>query len=480
MSKAFDKVWHEGLVFKLKTYGIEIECLKLLQNYLADRQQRVLLNGVTSKWENIYAGVPQGSVLGPLLFLIYINDLPDNVTNSTVKMFADDTSIFSIVNCPKNSLLALNSDLKVINDWALQWKMRFNPDPNKQANEVIFSRKKIEQNHHLLTFNDSFVQIVSSQKHLGLILDQKLNFLKHTEDKISKANKGIGLLRKLYYFVPRKTLLSIYKSYIRPHLDYADVIYDQPQNMSFSDRLESVQYNACLAITGAIKGTSRERLYQELGLETLRDRQWYRKLVLFFNIFKGEAPLYLKNLLPPFVSGRSLHKDTLRQFKTKSTYFAGCFFPYCVNEWNKFSGEIREITTISKFKKELLSYIRPENNPIYRIHDPNGLKLLTRLRLGLSHLREHKYKHNFMDTNIPFCVCGLLEEETTEHFLLRCTLSFNERRILLDKVKKNFPSLSNLAKTQVVSTLLYGNENLNDTKQCRSYNMYNIFLEANK
>ena len=113
-----------------------------------------------------------------------------------------------------------------------------------------------------------------------------------------------------------------------------------------------------VAIKGAIKGTSRERLYQELGLETLRDRRWYRKLVLFFNIFKGEAPLYLKNLLPPFVSGRSLHKVTLRQFKTKSTYIAGCLFPYCVNEWNKFSGEIREITTISKFKKELLSYIQ--------------------------------------------------------------------------------------------------------------------------
>ena len=157
-------------------------------------------------------------------------------------MFADDTSIFSTVNCPKNPLLALNSDLKVINDWALQWKMLFNPDPNKQANEVIFSRKKIEQNHHPLTFNDSFVQIVSSQKHLGLILDQKLNFLKHTEDKISKANKGIGLLRKLYYFVPRDTLLSIYKSYIRPHLDYADVIYDQPQNMSFSDRRDKMNF----------------------------------------------------------------------------------------------------------------------------------------------------------------------------------------------------------------------------------------------
>ena len=112
-------------------------------------------------------------------------------------------------------------------------------------------------------------------------------------------------------------------------------------------------------------------------------------------------------------------------------------------------------------------------NPIYRIHDPNGLKLLTRLRLGLSHLREHKYKHNFMDTNIPFCVCGLLEEETTEHFLLRCTLFFNERKILLEI----FPSLSNLAKTQVVSTLLYGNENLNDTNNAELITCTIFFLK---
>ena len=96
ISKAFDKVWHEGLVFKLKTYGVEGNLLKLLENYLTDRQQRVVLNGRTSSWQNIYAGVPQGSVLGPLLFLIYINDLPDGLT-SVCKIFADDTSLFSKV-----------------------------------------------------------------------------------------------------------------------------------------------------------------------------------------------------------------------------------------------------------------------------------------------------------------------------------------------------------------------------------------------
>ena len=140
ISKAFDKVWHEGLIFKLKTYGVEGNLLKLLENYLTDRQQRVVLNGRTSSWQNVYAGVPQGSVLGPLLFLIYINDLPDELT-SMCKIFADDTSLFSTVIDKNNSNSQLNSDLAKISKWAFQWKMSFNPDPNKQSIEVRFSNE---------------------------------------------------------------------------------------------------------------------------------------------------------------------------------------------------------------------------------------------------------------------------------------------------------------------------------------------------
>ena len=121
ISKAFDKVWHEGLIFKLKTYGVEGNFLKLLENYLADRQQRVFLNGRTSSWQNVYAGVPQGPFLGPLLFLIYINDLPDGLT-SMCKIFADDTSLFSKVIDKNNSNSQLNSDLAKISKWAFQWK----------------------------------------------------------------------------------------------------------------------------------------------------------------------------------------------------------------------------------------------------------------------------------------------------------------------------------------------------------------------
>ena len=138
ISKAFAKVWHDDLIFKLKSYGIEGELLLLLKNYLRNREQRVVLNGQTSEWKRIYSGVPQGSVLGPLLFLIYINDLFDGIS-SMCKIFVDDTSLFSKVLDVNKSVIELNADLEKINQWAYQWKMQFNPDPNKQANEVIFS-----------------------------------------------------------------------------------------------------------------------------------------------------------------------------------------------------------------------------------------------------------------------------------------------------------------------------------------------------
>ena len=141
MSKAFDKVWHKGLLFKLKCYGVDGGFYDILENYLHNRKQRVVLCGQSSTWLDVNAGVPQGSVLGPLLFLIYINDLPENIV-SVSKLFADDTSIFSTVMDVARSSVQLNLDLSTVKNWAYQWKMAFNPDPNKQATEVIFSHKK--------------------------------------------------------------------------------------------------------------------------------------------------------------------------------------------------------------------------------------------------------------------------------------------------------------------------------------------------
>ena len=137
ISRAFDKVWHEGLLYKLESFGISGNLPKLFQSYLNNRQQRVVLNGQYSKWAPVLAGVPPGSILGPLLFLIYINDLRENL-KSSAKLFADDTLLFSTVYNAAESVNLLNENLKKISEWAFNWKMLFNPNITKQAEEVIF------------------------------------------------------------------------------------------------------------------------------------------------------------------------------------------------------------------------------------------------------------------------------------------------------------------------------------------------------
>ena len=353
------------------------------------------MNGQTSDWADVEAGVPQGSILGPLLFLVYINDLPEDL-KSNAKLFADDTSIFSVVKDVNSSFNELSNDLSSINKWASQWKMQFNPDPNKSASEVIFSRRLKNTLHPTIKFNNLPVVPQTSTKHLGMILDCKLDFSIHIDDKISKANKGIGMIKKLQSELSRKTLMNIYKSFVRPHLDYGNIIYDKPNVGSFINKLESVQYNAGLAITGAIRGTSKERLYQELGFEYLEKRRWYRRMCLFWKIVNGLAPSYLSKLLPANqVSRNPSRQNRYISFPKNTNYFANSFFPYCTDKWNEIDPAIKDIKSFSLFKKALLEFIRPTAAHVFDVSDHPGLKLLTRLRLGLSHLNEHKFRHNY-------------------------------------------------------------------------------------
>ena len=283
ISKAFDKVWHDGLLFKLKCYGISDCLFTLIEDFLRNRQQRVVMNGKSSGWSSVMAGVPQGSVLGPLFFLVYINDLVDNIS-SDAKLFADDTSLFTVVYDVDVAADKLNRDLEVISNWAHQWKMQFNPDKNKQAIQVIFSQKKDAVIHPAVLFNGSEVAVKIEHKHLGMILDSKLNFHSHIREAIIKARRGIGIIRFLSKYVSRDVLDQIYKLYVRPHLDYGDIIYhkyDPEFKLDFTKKLESTQYSAALAVTGAWRGTNTDRLYEELGWEILYYRRWYRRLCHF-------------------------------------------------------------------------------------------------------------------------------------------------------------------------------------------------------
>ena len=419
LSKAFDRVWHKGLLYKLKCNGISGSLFKVIQDFLHDRKQRVLLNGKCSNWSTVKAGVPQGSVLGPLFFLLYINDLPNNVS-CEVKLFADDTSLFSVVKDEYVTSLALNLDLEKIRIWAWQWKMLFNAD---KTEEIIFSWKRAKSSHPVLKLGNDEIKTSSEHKHLGIILDSKLDFQSHIREAILKARRGIGLIRYLSKFVSRDVLDQMYKLYVRPHLDYGDIIYhrfDPEMHLEITKRLEQVQYSAALAVTGTWRGTSRQRLYQELGWETLYHRRWYRRLTHFFSLKKSESPEYLFNEIP---KERQLRYDLrnpniYEQPVARTTRFANTYFQNALFEWNLLDSEIQNSASISQFKAKLLSIIRPVKNPIYRISDILGVRLLTRLRVQFSALNEHRFRHAF-DCLTPICICGL-SKESNEHFLLHC------------------------------------------------------------
>ena len=149
VSKAFDRVWHKGLLYKLQTIGISGPLLAWFKDYLDNRRQRVVLPGAVSGWTSLKAGVPQGSILGPLLFLVYINDIVEDI-HSTIRLFADDTSLYIIVEDPLRAADQLNSDLAKIHLWANKWLVSFNPS---KSESIIFSRKQIKPFHPPVKMN---------------------------------------------------------------------------------------------------------------------------------------------------------------------------------------------------------------------------------------------------------------------------------------------------------------------------------------
>ena len=155
---------------------------------------------------------------------------------------------------------------------------------------LVFSCKLKTIPHPSITFNNDPLSLSPAQKHLGLVLDLKLTFNEHVNHICSKVNNSIGLLRKFQLVLPRSSLLTIYKTFICRHFDYAAVVYGQSYKSSFHEKLEAIQYNAALAVSGAVRGSSSEKLYQELGLESLKNRQWFRKLCQFYKILKSKSP----------------------------------------------------------------------------------------------------------------------------------------------------------------------------------------------
>ena len=238
-----------------------------------------------------------------------------------------------------------------------------------------------------------------------------------------KANRVIGILSHLTKFLPLKTLDQMYKSLVRSHFDYCDIIYHIPPNVSergpvlpsLMEKVEKVQYSAALAITGAWKGSSRLKIYEELGWESLSDRRLSRRILQMHKIIDSETADYLKEKLPPNRS--PFLRYVFQNFRCKTDRYKNSFFPNAISLWNEFITHFEDFPSYAVLRSHLHSFFRPKLKSIFGLNDKSGISVLFQLRLGLSSLKAHKKRHNFVDTPSAICECGQ-GIETTNHFLL--------------------------------------------------------------
>ena len=237
--KAFDKVPHKRLMKKLYNYGIRGNILNWVADFLKDRIQRVVVNGEKSDWRRVTSGIPQGSVLGPVLFLIFINDLPDQL-DCFIKLFADDAKLYSIVRSPEQSG-NLQRNLVEAGDWALRWNMFFN---HKKCKHLQVGNKS-EQNTYTMQYNGEThnLEHVEKEKDLGVIIDHKLSFSDHISEKVSKGNRNLGVIFRTFTFIDKDMFLTLYKALVRPHVEYATSVWS-PNYKKYKIAIENVQRRA--------------------------------------------------------------------------------------------------------------------------------------------------------------------------------------------------------------------------------------------
>ena len=450
ISKAFDKVWHKGLLFKLSHAGIKGMLLSWLRNYLSERRQRVTIQGHFSEWAQITAGVPQGSVLGPLLFLIYINDIV-KVVKSSIRLFADDTTLYIEATDNQTSADRLNEDLCGISQWARQWLITFSPEKTKS---MLCSLRKHGQVPNLY-FDGTELNNVDSHCHLGINISYNLSWQKHIDDITAKANKRLDVLCRLSHILDRKTLTIMYNSFIRPVLEYGDIIFNGCTEAQ-SLQIEAVQKRAARIITGAIRGTPTRTMYDDLGWVTMKERRMYHCLCTFHKIVNNRAPAYLTEQLPVNVGQRTgvnlRNSSRLSLQPARTSLFERSFFPTTTRLWNNLDESVRATSKISIFKKHIQP--RKQYNALFSYGFRRMNIIWSRIRLGCSSLKGQLYRMHIIDD--PNCSCGYFIEDA-EHYFLGCPLYQRQRLPLLDTFHR-------LGIHPSVNVMLHGSEKLDDSE----------------
>ena len=283
-SKAFDKVSHKKLILKLETLGIRGRVIKWIENFLTDRHQKVRVNEQCSGWQTVKSGVPQGSVLGPILFLVFINDLPDAIKNKLIKLFADDAKLYN-VSTSLEDCVQLQQNLDSLIKWSSEWSLRVNPEKCKVLHLSKGNPDRNYQYHMQVEDTETYLEEVPYQKDLGIFMDSRLSFETHITKSVSKANRMLGLVRRNFKYVNEEVFCNLYKTLVRPHVEYGSVVWN-PKTKRDQRKLEGIQRRATKIIPRLTNLSYDERL-RILGLPTLEYRRLRADMIQVFKIFKG-------------------------------------------------------------------------------------------------------------------------------------------------------------------------------------------------
>ena len=366
LKKAFDTVDHVILTNKLNTFNLDEKFINWIKNYLTGRKQAVKALGVKSEFLPITCGVPQGSILGPLLFIMYINDLEKYLDESNISLYADDTALYVNGESQIDIMLSLRIELSVVNEWLRANKLTLNASKTKYI--VFGSRNKLQVKPDLnLSIGGKKIERVACMKYLGVQLDEFLTFDEHINYIHQKSSKKLGVLRRSREFLDRSTSLLLYKSLIVPYINYCDLVYMCTTAANLS-KLQILQNTACRIILQVDKHTHIDYMHKELNIMTLKERrEFHMSVECHKNIYNEHAAL--KGFFIPLseVAIRTTRMteannmsipNIVTQTGRKAFSFRG------PNHWNKLDDSLKKVDKLKQFKNQLQKEIlRDVNHP---------------------------------------------------------------------------------------------------------------------
>jgi hypothetical protein len=346
-SKAFDKVPHNRLLHKADFYGIRGNTLEWIRSFLSNRTQKVVLEGEHSEEVPVSSGVPQGTVMGPILFLIFINDLPEGLT-STVRLFADDCVIYRQIKS-SDDCKQLQRDLDHLFLWETTWQMKFHA--NKCHRLSIHHKSKPWSTEY--TLGGSVLSEVKQHPYLGLELQSDGYWKHHIGTTIAKGGRALGLLRRNLRSAPQHLKATAYKTIVRPRLEYACTVWD-PHLQNLTNSLEKVQRRAARFVCkNYCYDASVTQMLVQLGWQPLDIRRMTYRLVMMYKIVNNAVAIPAGQYLIPVTSTTRASSHTYQQQHCNRNYYLYSYFPRTTVEWNWLPQVVASAPSLEAFKTSL-------------------------------------------------------------------------------------------------------------------------------